>query len=184
MISPAVSGGSLSIRFISSRPWATSSSGLSLGTRALSAIEVATPPGWTTVTPTVVSVSSWLKLAGRVSGLTRRGDKPVNARQVDDPGIIAGLQHGQERTSQSHHAPEVDRKQPLKILFAHLLERAAQRHTGIVDEQIDAGMRLCDSRWKGCDRRRIGHVEKVAGDAHPVAAAICAVSASPVSFTS
>src|SRR3954471_18194885 len=78
------------------------------------------------------------KLAGRVSRLTRWGNEPVNTRQVDDPGIITGLQHGQERARHAHHAPEVDCEQPLEVPFAHLLEYAAKRHAGVVDEQIDA----------------------------------------------
>src|SRR5215469_1311844 len=58
MISPAISGGMVRTESKNLRRFATSSSDRLLGKRAFFAIEVATPPGCTTVTPTRVPASS------------------------------------------------------------------------------------------------------------------------------
>ena len=59
MISPAAAGGIRNAFFAMALRRATSSGDMPLGTPALSAIEVAMPPGWTTVTPTFEPSSSY-----------------------------------------------------------------------------------------------------------------------------
>jgi hypothetical protein len=61
MISPAVSGGMVRKESKKVRRLAASSSERLAGMRAFLAIDVAMPPGCTTVTPMRVSASSWRK---------------------------------------------------------------------------------------------------------------------------
>jgi hypothetical protein len=51
------------------------------------------------------------------------------------------LQMRQEGARAVHHAPEIDVEQPVHLRLVDLLERAHQRHAGIVDDDAERGMR-------------------------------------------
>ena len=46
----------------------------------------------------------------------------------------------QERAGRAHHAPEIDVDQPFHLRLVDLGELAEQRHAGIVDDDVEAGM--------------------------------------------
>jgi len=51
------------------------------------------------------------------------------------------LQMWQEGARAAHYAPEIDVEQPVHLRLVDLLERAHQRHAGIVDDDAERGMR-------------------------------------------
>ena len=51
------------------------------------------------------------------------------------------LQVRQEGAGAVHHAPEIDVEQPVHLRLVDLLELPEQRHAGIVDEDVERGMR-------------------------------------------
>ena len=44
---------------------------------------------------------------------------------------------GQEGLRPVHHSPEVDVHQPFEVLVGHRLDRGAERHAGVVEDQVD-----------------------------------------------
>ena len=47
----------------------------------------------------------------------------------------------QEGAGAVHHAPEIDVEQPFHLRLVDLVELAEQRDAGIVDDDVEAGMR-------------------------------------------
>ena len=47
----------------------------------------------------------------------------------------------QEGAGAVHHAPEIDVEQPVHLRLVDLVELAEQRHAGIVDDDVERGMR-------------------------------------------
>ena len=75
------------------------------------------------------------------------------------------LEQRQEGAGHAHQAVEVDREQPLEVLFADLVEATGERDARVVEEQVDR--RVCchhQLRVRG-DLRPVGDIERVAGDA-------------------
>ena len=58
----------------------------------------------------------------------------------------------QERPRQSHHRGEVDSHQPVEIGLVDLLERPADRDSGVVEQQVHAAMR---SEHRGGQRQTL-----------------------------
>ena len=71
----------------------------------------------------------------------------------------------EECPRQAHHRGEIDLKQPVEIGLADLLERAGERNACIVEHQIDTAVLGHDRLRQGGNRRAIGDVEPMAGDA-------------------
>ena len=110
---------------------------------------------------------------GRVVGRLRGdADQAEHAGEVDDVTLAGRLEVGQERLGPVHHAPEVDVHQPFEVLVGHGLDRRAQRHAGVVDDQVDRAVVGDDAVGPGVDGVPIGHIEVLGGDLDPEALAL------------
>src|SRR3954451_24985134 len=78
--------------------------------------------------PQCIREAAHSKLACNIGAVAGWRDDAEDTRQVDNPGVIAGLQQRQEGSSQANDAPEVDIEQPLKVLLTQLLECATKGH--------------------------------------------------------
>ena len=74
------------------------------------------------------------------------------------------LQVGQERLRAVDDTPEVDVHQPFEVLVGHRLDGGAERHAGVVDDQVDLAVVGDDLVGPGVDRVPVGHVEVLGGD--------------------
>jgi hypothetical protein len=112
---------------------------------------VATPPGCTTLSRTGLAAicSSWRSAsenhAPRISPphrrSARRRDDAEDAGEVDDVGLAPAREMRQERARAMHLAPEVDVHQPVHLRLVDFVELAEQRNAGIVDDDVEAGVR-------------------------------------------
>src|SRR4051794_18204923 len=107
------------------------------------------------------------KLACNIGAVAGWRDDAEDTRQVDNPGVIAGLQQRQEGSGQANDAPEVNIEQPLKVLFAQLLECATKGHSRIVNEEINTLMCSLNGSGESGNRGAIRHVKIVLAYAQP-----------------
>jgi hypothetical protein len=63
-----------------------------------------------------------------------------------------------------HHAPEIDVDQPLHLRLVDLVEGAEQRDTGVVDDDVQSGMRRDGSFSKILDLAGLADVDAVGAD--------------------
>jgi hypothetical protein len=80
------------------------------------------------------------ELAGAVGRLPGRRDQSEQAGHVDQVRARRGLQRRQQRVGQQERRPEVDVHDLLELVHRDLVEAAAQRHAGVVDQQAERGV--------------------------------------------
>ncbi len=95
-------------------------------------------------------------VVGRLGG---DADEPEHARDVDDVALTRRLEVGEERLGAVDDAPEVDAHQPLEVLVGHGFDGGAERHAGVVDDQVDPAVIGDDLVGPGVHRWPVGHVE-------------------------
>ena len=64
----------------------------------------------------------------------------------------------EERLGAVHDAPEVDANQPLEVFVANLLHGAAERDSGVVEDEVDLAMVAHDLVCPGVDGVAVGDV--------------------------
>ena len=89
-----------------------------------------------------------------IGGLAGRGDDAEDRGEVDDMRLAPLRKMRQEGARAVHHAPEIDVDQPLHLRLVDLVEGAEQGDAGIVDDDVQAGMRGDRRSCKILDLRR------------------------------
>ena len=120
--------------------------------RELRAMLVATPPGCTTDSRTGLFAicNSWRRLSEKPRTANFAAAYAVCPGGATMPKIEDRLTMwasrwrascGRNARVRMHHAPEIDVEQPLHLRLVDLAELAEQRDAGIVDDDVEGGMR-------------------------------------------
>ncbi len=101
---------------------------------------------------------------GRLSG---RRDDAEDAGDVDQLRCALAREHGQECARQAHGGAEVDGHQPVEVVRVHLLEQAADRDAGVVDQRGDTAVPREHGGGQRGDGGVVGHVQHMRAHADP-----------------